>query len=48
MTRAADETWCSCHDCIITGEGENDLIEGEFERGFREIGYRMKLECDIF
>jgi hypothetical protein len=36
------------HDCIITGEGETDLIEAEFERGFREIGYRMKLECDIF
>ena len=36
------------HDCIITGEGETDLIVGEFERGFRERGYRMKLECDIF
>lgn len=36
------------HDCIICGEGESELIEGEFERGFREIGYRMKLEHDVF
>jgi hypothetical protein len=36
------------HDCIICGEGETDLIEGEFERGFREIRYRMKLTHDLF
>jgi hypothetical protein len=36
------------HDCIICGDGETDVIKAEFERGFREIGYRMNLECGIF
>jgi hypothetical protein len=36
------------HDCIICGEGQAELIEGEFERGFNEIGYRMRVSVDPF
>ncbi len=36
------------HDCIICGEGQAELIEGEFERGFNEIGYRMQVSVDLF
>ena len=36
------------HDCIICGEGETGLIEGEFERAFNEQNFRMALKSEIF
>ncbi len=36
------------HDCIICGEGQAELIEGEFDRGFDEIGYQMRVSVDPF
>lgn len=36
------------HDCIICGEGQAELIVGEFDRGFNEIGYRMVVSVDPF
>ena len=36
------------HDCIICGEGQAELIVGEFDRGFKEIGYRMQVSVDLF
>lgn len=36
------------HDCIICGSGETDQIEDEFERAFRELGFRMALDTDCF
>ena len=36
------------HDCIICGEGQAELIVGEFDRGFNEIGYRMVVSVEPF
>jgi hypothetical protein len=36
------------HDSIICGDGQAELILGEFNRAFNEVGYRMVLKVAPF